>query len=142
MTFHSCSGQAQPQHCCQEASPLFIKYYKLGHTNLEQEKREGSGITLPGVLQVFAPTPDSQWEVTDGLRLALPTSVKLSHSLTYSPRPGPLDQLLGLEGPWVGGKGRSGQGMGHPDAPGEGSRVRSNVVIYWSVMVCGCWLWR
>ena len=37
---------------------------------------------------------------------------------------------------------RSGQGMGHPDAPGEDSRVRPNVVIYWSVMVCGRWSWR
>lgn len=32
--------------------------------------------------------------------------------------------------------------MGHPDAPGEGRRVRPNVVIYWSVMVCGRWSWR
>lgn len=70
------------------------------------------------------------------MRLVLPPPPS---PLTCSQRPDPLDQLLGLEGPWVGGKGRSGQGTGHPDAPGEGSRVRPSMVIYWSVMVCGRW---
>lgn len=85
----------------------------------------------------MAPAPDSQWEVTDGLRLALPT---FTHPSQLARRGlTPLDQLLSLEGPWVGGKGRSGQGTGHPDAPREGRRVRPNMVIYWSVMVCGRW---
>lgn len=60
---------------------LFIKYYKLGHTNVEQgaEGRvlHDTAWGAPGV----GPAPDSQWEVTDGLRLALLTFVQPSHLL-------------------------------------------------------------
>lgn len=124
MTFRSCSGQAQPQQRCQEARLLFIKYYKLGHTNLEQERREGPARCCPGCSRCWPPAPDSRWEVTDGLRLGVAPPPS---PLPRSQRPDPPDQLLGPEGPRVGGKGGQARARAIPmprrGRPGEARRA-------------------
>lgn len=98
---------------------------------------EGSCTTLPGVLQVFAPAPDSQWEVTDGLRLALPTSIQPFHLL---PEAWPSRPAAWPEGALGGRQGEVRPGHGPSWCPwrGQAGEAQRGYLLECN----GLWPWR